>query len=40
VVSLNYAAKIQGEKKTVNAFITAGTIEERNLGMKNLVKIK
>ncbi|WP_304212775.1 phage minor head protein [Phocaeicola plebeius] len=40
VVRLNYAAKIQGEKKTVNAFITAGTIEERNLGMKNLVKIK
>lgn len=40
VVSLNYAAKIQGKKKTVNAFITAGTIEERNLGMKNLIKIK
>lgn len=40
VISLNYVAKIQGEKKTVNAFITPGTLEERNLGMKNLIKIK
>nr|DAT20436.1 MAG TPA: minor capsid component [Caudoviricetes sp.] len=40
VVSLNYTAKIQGEKKTVNAFITAGILEERNLRMKNLIKIK
>lgn len=40
VVSLNYITKILGEKKMVNAFITAGTLEERNLGMRNLVKIK
>lgn len=40
VVSLNYLTKIQGKKKMVNAFITAGTIEERNLRMLNLIKIK
>lgn len=40
VVSLNYLTKIQGKKKKVNAFITAGTIEERNLRMLNLIKIK
>ena len=40
VVELNYCTKIQGEKRTVNAFITAGVIEERNLGMQNLMKIK
>ena len=40
VVNLNYKTKMQGEKKIVNTFITAGVIEERNLGMKNLIKIK
>lgn len=33
VASLNYVAKIQGEKKTINAFITAGTLDESTLGM-------
>jgi hypothetical protein len=40
VVELNYRTKIWGVKKTVNAFITAGIIEERNLGMQNIIKIK
>lgn len=40
VVELNYRTKIWGVKKTVNAFITAGIIEERNLGMRNIIKIK
>ena len=39
VVELNYRTKIWGVKKTVNAFITAGIIEERNLGMQNIIKI-
>ncbi len=40
VVEPNYRTKIWGVKKTVNAFITAGIIEERNLGMQNIIKIK
>lgn len=40
MVELNYRTKIWGVKKTVNAFITAGIIEERNLGMQNIIKIK
>ncbi len=40
VVELNYRTKIWGVKKTVNAFITVGIIEERNLGMQNIIKIK
>lgn len=40
VVELDYRTKIWGVKKTVNAFITAGIIEERNLGMQNIIKIK
>lgn len=40
VVELNYHTKIQGERKTVNVFVTAGIIEERNLGMRNFMKIK
>ena len=40
VVELNYRTKIWGVKKTVNAFITAGIIEEMNLGMQNIIKIK
>ena len=40
VVELNYRTKIWGVKKTVNAFLTAGIIEERNLGMQNIIKIK
>ena len=40
VVSLNYRTEIWSEKKTVNFFITAGIIEERNLNMQNMIKIK
>jgi SPP1 gp7 family putative phage head morphogenesis protein len=38
VASLNYVAKIQGEKKTINAFITAGTLDESTLGMYKKIR--
>lgn len=38
VASLNYVAKIQGEKKTINAFITAGTLNESTLGMYKKIR--
>lgn len=38
VVSLNYLTKIQGKKKMVNAFITAGRIEESAVGMHKKIR--
>lgn len=38
VVSLNYLTKIQGKKKKVNAFITAGRIEESAVGMHKKIR--
>ena len=38
VVSLNYLTKIQGEKMTVNVFITAGTLDESTLGMYKKIR--
>lgn len=40
VIAFNYKTKIQGEKVNVNAFITAGNIDERVLKMQNMMKIK
>ena len=38
VVELNYRTKIWGVKKTVNAFITAGTLDESTLGMYRKIR--
>ncbi len=38
VVELNYRIKIWGVKKTVNAFITAGTLDESTLGMYRKIR--
>ena len=38
VVDLNYRVKIWGEKKIVNIFITAGTLDESTLGMYKKIR--
>lgn len=38
VIAFNYKTKIQGEKVNVNAFITAGTIDESAVGMHKKIR--
>ena len=38
VIKLNYITKVEGEKKTANFFITAGTLDESTLGMYKKIR--